>query len=186
MIRARGFAATSIDDLCATAEVSRGAFFHHFASKEALGVSAARYWSESTGEFFAAAPYHQPDRPLDRVLAYVAFRRTMIEGEIYQFSCLAGTLAQEIYDSSQPIREACNDSILGHAAPLEADFAGAIADCRVTGVSAEGLALHTQAVVQGALVLAKASKNPALARDSFDHLERYLRLLFTPEASPTA
>jgi TetR/AcrR family transcriptional regulator, transcriptional repressor for nem operon len=33
-------------------------------------------------------------------------------------------------------------------------------------------------VIQGAFVLAKAGNDPALARESFDHLDRYIRLLF--------
>lgn len=44
--------------------------------------------------------------------------------------------------------------------------------------SAESLARHTQTVIQGAFVLAKAGNDPALARESLDHLDRYIRLLF--------
>ena len=44
--------------------------------------------------------------------------------------------------------------------------------------SARSLALHTQAVIQGAFVLAKAKGGPEIAAASLDHLRRYLELLF--------
>ena len=40
-ILARGYSATTVDDLCRAAGVTKGAFFHHFDSKEALAVAAA-------------------------------------------------------------------------------------------------------------------------------------------------
>lgn len=179
VIRAKGFSATCVDELCAAAEVTKGAFFHHFASKEALGVAAAEFWAETTSAFFAAAPYHAPLDPLDRVLAYVAFRRAIITGATAEFTCLAGTMLQEMHDTSDPIREACGRAILGHAETLVADIEAARQAHGVTDVwSAESLARHTQAVLQGAFILAKAGDDAELARESVDHLDRYIRLLF--------
>lgn len=44
--------------------------------------------------------------------------------------------------------------------------------------TAESLALFMQAVLQGAFILAKAKSGVAVARESIDHLCRYLELLF--------
>ncbi len=181
MIRARGFSATSVDEICRAAGVTKGAFFHHFPSKEALGVAAAQFWTETTGALFAAAPYHGPADPLDRVLAYIDFRSLLLDGDPAAFTCLAGTLVQETFGSSDPIRAACEASIFGHAATLEADIALAMAQHGVTGTSARSLALHTQAVLQGGFILAKAAGGPAIARESAAHLRRYFELLFNRE-----
>ncbi|WMT90441.1 TetR/AcrR family transcriptional regulator [Pelagibacterium sp. H642] len=179
IIRAKGFAATTVDDLCKQAEVTKGAFFHHFSSKEALGVAAAEFWTDTTSAFFEAAPYHLPDDPLDRVLAYVAFRKAIIVGELAEFTCLVGTMAQEVYATSSDIREACGESIFGHAATLEADLEAAMRARGIRGDwTPESLARHTQAVIQGGFVLAKAGNDPDLARESLDHLDRYIRCLF--------
>jgi TetR/AcrR family transcriptional repressor of nem operon len=180
VIRSKGFAASSVDDLCQAAAVTKGAFFHHFKSKEALGVAAAQHWMETTTAFFANAPYHAPADPLGRVLAYVAFRRSIATGDVAEFSCLVGTMVQEVFDSAPAIREACAESIFGHAATLEADIKAAMKQRGISdGWKAASLARHTQAVLQGAFVLAKAGNDPALARESIDHLERYIRLLFS-------
>ncbi|CAN7179907.1 TetR/AcrR family transcriptional regulator [Bosea sp. LjRoot237] len=179
VIRAKGFAATSVDDLCRAADVTKGAFFHHFASKEALGVAAAEFWTQEVTPFFAAAPYHEPADALDRVLAYVAFRKAIITGDLFEFTCLVGTMAQEVHASAPDIRDACGRSIFGHAATLEADIEQARRERGITADwTAESLARHTQAVLQGGFVLAKAGNQPELARESLDHLDRYIRQLF--------
>ena len=49
LIRTKGYGATRVEDICAEAGLTKGAFFHHFPSKEALGVALAGYWSSSTG-----------------------------------------------------------------------------------------------------------------------------------------
>src|SRR3546814_14229633 len=49
VIREKGYHATTVDELCAAAGVTKGAFFHHFKSKEDVAVQAARHWSEVTG-----------------------------------------------------------------------------------------------------------------------------------------
>jgi len=180
IIRQKGFAATSVDDLCQAAGVTKGAFFHHFKTKDALGVAAAEYWGETTGALFANAPYHAPADPLDRVLAYLDFRTEIIGGETWEYTCLAGTMAQEVHQHSPDIRDACAASILGHAETLEADIAAAMQDHGIAESmgSARSLALHTQAVLQGAFILAKATNDADLARDSIQHLKRYIECLF--------
>ncbi|MCP8937629.1 TetR/AcrR family transcriptional regulator [Alsobacter sp. SYSU M60028] len=182
LIRAQGFSATSVDDLCARAGVTKGAFFHHFRSKDDLAVAAAQHWSDVTGAFFAAADYHRHDDPLERVLGYLAFRKDILRGDVAEFTCLVGTMVQEAYGSHPAIREACDASISTHAEKVEADIAAAMAarGMAETEWTARGLALHTQAVLQGAFILAKAKGGADIAAESIDHLIRYVKLLFDP------
>ena len=183
LIREKGYAATSVDDLCAKAGVTKGAFFHHFRSKDALAVASANLWSERTAALFEAAAYHAESDPLKRVLGYVDFRRALIKGELAEFTCLAGTLVQEVYASHPEVARACEASIRGHAAKLEPDIARAMKRHRIRARwTAASLALHTQAVLQGAFVLAKATGDADAAVESIDHLRRYIELLFKPQA----
>ncbi|TVR06907.1 MAG: TetR/AcrR family transcriptional regulator [Salinarimonadaceae bacterium] len=180
VIRAQGFAASSIDDLCKAAGVTKGAFFHHFENKEALGVAAAHHWAGTTSAFFANAPYHDLEDPLERLIGYVEFRRSIIEGDLAEFTCLVGTMTQEIYGSHPAIREACAASIFDHARTLEPDIAEAMKTrCIEADWTPASLARHTQAVLQGAFILAKATGERAVALESVDHLKRYLTLLFS-------
>lgn len=184
VIRTKGYTATTVDDICASASVSKGAFFHHFSSKEDLAVAAANYWSQMTGALFADADYHKADDPLERVLAYVELRKRLIQGDLPDFTCLAGTMTQEVYATSPAIRDACWDSISSHADTLVPDIKAAMERHGGIGAfTAESLALHMQAVIQGAFIIAKASGDPLRAVESIDHLKRYISLLFQPPAN---
>jgi TetR/AcrR family transcriptional repressor of nem operon len=181
LIRTKGYASTTVDDLCDEAGVTKGAFFHYFKSKEALGIAAADYWSQMTGAFFEGAPYHRHRDPLDRVLGYIDLRKAILAGKLPEFTCLVGTMVQEVYETCPAIREACDASISAHAAKVEADIAEAIKRHGVRAKwTARSLALHTQAVLQGAFILAKARRDTSVAGESIDHLRRYVELLFHP------
>lgn len=179
VIRTKGYSATRVNDICEEASLSKGSFFHHFESKEHLAVEAAEYWSFLTGQFFAGAPYHAHADPLQRVLGYIDFRKAILRGAVSEFTCLVGTMVQEIHQSSPAIRDACERSISGHAAELARDIELARARyAPEADWSASGLALHTQAVIQGAFILAKARNESRIAEESLDHLRRYFELLF--------
>lgn len=179
VIRAKGYTATRIEDICAAAGLTKGSFFHHFKSKEELALAAADYWSATTGALFERAPYHRYADPLDRVLGYVDFRKALLKGEVPEFTCLVGTMVQEAYATVPAIRDACERSISAHAAKVEQDIAAAMARYGIeANWTARSLALHTQAVLQGAFILAKAKGGAAIAADSVDHLRRYIELLF--------
>lgn len=179
VIRSRGYSATTVDDLCQAAGVTKGAFFHYFQSKEDLAVAAAGHFAQLAERLFSAAPYRSLPDPLDRLLGYVDFRKAILEGTLPEFTCLLGTMVQEAYETHPSIREACDKHIEEHAAMVEADISAAL---RKYGIhpewSAGSLALYTQAVIQGAFILAKATNGPEVAAACLDHLRRYLEMLF--------
>jgi TetR/AcrR family transcriptional regulator, transcriptional repressor for nem operon len=179
VVRQKGYAATSVDDLCRAAGVTKGAFFHHFESKEALGVAAAQYWNDFTSAFFGSAPYHAHKDPLDRVLGYIDFRRQIIQGSLQDYTCLLGTMVQEAYETSPRIRQACETVISNHAAVIAKDLAAA-KKLHVPDATwdPQELALFTQVVMQGGFVMAKAKHGPELAESSILHLRRYIEFLF--------
>lgn len=182
-IRYKGFSATSVDEICAFAGVTKGAFFHHFASKEALAVAAAGAWTEIAAQrIFTLPDWVRITDPLDRLIGHIEFRLSMLDGPAEDFTCFVGTMVQEAYNSSDPIRAACDASITAYATRLAEDIEPVIAQYgKDNGVTALSLAFHIQAVLQGAFILAKAQGSPEIARDSVAHLKRYVLMLFGKE-----
>ena len=179
VVRRKGYAATSVDEICTAAGVTKGAFFHHFASKEALGVAAAEQWTNRAAPMFEFPPYTKLADPLDRYLGHIDFRLALLEGPVADFTCFVGTMLQESFATSDPIRAACDASISAYCERLAIDIQQSIDRYETTEpVTALSLAHHTQAVLQGAFIMAKAKNSPEIARDSVAHLKRYVEMLF--------
>jgi TetR/AcrR family transcriptional regulator, transcriptional repressor for nem operon len=181
VIRTKGYSATTIDDVCATAGLTKGSFFHHFKSKDELALAATAQFAAMADGLFAAAPYRTLPDPRERVIGYVKFRKSILTGDLPEFTCLLGTLVQEAYETHPAIREACDKYISAHAALVEADIAAAK---RIYAPKAKwspaSLALFTQAALQGAFILAKAKHGPQIAAECIDHLQRYIETQLPP------
>ena len=186
-VRHRGYAGTSVDDICRAAGVSKGAFFHHFRSKDDLATAAAAHFSDRADELLFAAPALQVDDPREKVLAYLQLRREILRGKPGDFTCYLGTIVQEAHESHPDLARLCGEHIFAHAARIEAMLADAKARyASEADWSPKSLALFTQAALQGAFVLAKASGGPDVATQCVDHLIAYVELLLTSETERDA
>jgi TetR/AcrR family transcriptional repressor of nem operon len=104
-----------------------------------------------------------------------------MKGALPDFTCLLGTMVQETYETHPAIRDACGRHITEHAGTLEKD----IADAKQLYApdapwDPPSLALYTQAVIQGAFILAKTKGTPEPAVECLLHLRRYLETQFNP------
>lgn len=182
VIRGKGYAAATVDDICHAAGVTKGSFFHHFKSKDDLALAAVAYWGTMTGGFFAAAPYRQMEDPLDRLLGYVDFRSAIVSGEVAEFTCLLGTLVQETYLTHPEIRAACEQGLASHIAELTRDVEAAKQRYAPEAKwSAESVGYFMQSVLQGSFIFAKAQQGSEVVRADMEHLRRYLETLFPRE-----
>ena len=182
VIRAKGYSAARVEDICEAAGLTKGSFFHHYSSKEDLALAAAEHFSAFADGIFSAAPYQAFTDPLDRLLGYVDFRKAILQGELPEYTCLLGTMVQETYETHPAIRKACDRCISAHAATLVVDIEAAVKKYSLSPQwSVESLAYYTQAVIQGAFILAKAQQSSHVAADCLDHLRRYIEILFNPQ-----
>lgn len=183
VIRAKGYAGSTVDDICAVAGVTKGSFFHYFDSKEELGVAAIERFGAMAATLFGNAPYRAKSDPRDRVLGYVDFRIALLTGEIPLYTCLIGTTVQEAYASHPNLRLACDRLLSEHVAELTRDLAAAKARYAPRASwDPESVGYFMQCVLQGAFIFAKAKQSAEIATASLGHLRNYLvSLLGHPE-----
>jgi TetR/AcrR family transcriptional repressor of nem operon len=173
LIRRNGYAATSIDDICRHASVTKGAFFHHFKTKEELVQSCLALWDNLTAAMETAAPFQRARTPKTRVLGYMDFFIAMLDNPNTLKSCLAGTTAQEAADTSPVVRDAANTCFVNARARFQSLLDEALPSSRRKVDTASLAALWTSGI-QGSLILYKASRDPAVIRQTLQHLRTYI------------
>ena len=175
VIRSKGYSAARVEDICAEAGLTKGAFFHHFASKEACAIAAAAHFAANADALFDAAPYSAlcPTRETACSAMSISARRS------FRASCRSSpaSSARWCRRPTTPIPPSAPPATATSASTptrLGADIAEAKARYAPDAAwTPESAALFSQAVLQGAFILAKAKHGPEVAADCLDHLKRY-------------
>jgi TetR/AcrR family transcriptional repressor of nem operon len=177
LMRRDGYVATTVDQICAAAGVTKGAFFHHFPSKEALAENCLENWQRQMEAFHRSAGYQAIDDPVEKVFAAVDYMSDAFSRPGGQKSCLAGTTVQEVSESNPTLRAAANECLVQGEHYFQS-LLDAACDSRGVALDTASLAEHWMATVQGALLQWKASRDPQGIARNFAHLKAYLATLF--------
>src|SRR5580698_2355829 len=78
VIRAKGYSATRIEDVCEAAGLTKGSFFYHFESKKGLALEAADYWRPCPSKQITALCVAQVPGPAN------SFKKTFLEKRFRQ------------------------------------------------------------------------------------------------------
>jgi TetR/AcrR family transcriptional repressor of nem operon len=179
LMLAKGFTATSVDEVCEAAGLTKGSFFHYFEGKEHLGRLVAERFFASRKEMFLSAPFRQKKDPLDRVFGFVDFLIEMSRSPMAIKGCLLGTFVQELSQTHPQIRSVCAACLDEQADFLTQDLEEAkVKYAPRARWSAKSLAEHLIAVAQGAIILAKAKQDKKVMAESLGHVREYLKYAF--------
>ena len=181
LMLSKGFVATSLDDICRKAGITKGGFFHYFKSKEDLGKILLNRFCCSSREAMQACccGAHDEKDPLRRIHSYIDFTKKMARETVKGKGCLIGTFAQELSESHPGIRSLCAKGFEEWAKVLKKDMKDAKAKYAPKApFDPASLAEHFIAIVEGSQILAKAKKDSKLMEKNLQHFENYLKTLF--------
>jgi TetR/AcrR family transcriptional repressor of nem operon len=105
MIHADGFSATGIQSIVEAADVPKGSFYNHFASKEAFGADVIDAYSGRGQDKLRDFLCNAAVAPRARLEAYFDDRIEAFRASGYVRGCLLGNFSAETADHSALIRE---------------------------------------------------------------------------------
>jgi TetR/AcrR family transcriptional repressor of nem operon len=178
-----GFAATSVDQVIAESGTSKGAFFHHFASKLDLARALV--------DRYAAADIAHLDRAIAQVMAttqdpvqrVIAFVRIFEEGADELMAAQSGCLYVSVLTERQLAVTGTwpqiNNAILAWRAGLSRLLNDALATRQPPSpIDTHALADHVFVTFEGAFILSRSLNDPQHMRAQLTVLRHLLKALF--------
>jgi len=189
LILEQGYAATSVDQIIAKLEMTKGTFFYHFKKKDDLALALIRRYAKADAELLeknlSRAEKLGRD-PLQRVLIFVGLFLEMAEGLEESPSCLFASYCYEsgLFDAS--IHEVVAGAMLVWRKRF-GDLLRSAAEERAprARVDIDALADMITVVFEGAFILSRTLKEPSIFAAQLRLYRSYLELLFAePQAAP--
>jgi TetR/AcrR family transcriptional repressor of nem operon len=174
----KGYSATSIDEICGAAKVTKGGVFHYFASKEDLGKAVLERYASRMFEVVRDAPFTKKSDPLQRVYGYVDFLIERSKSPDLRNGCVVGNFAQ-LSETYPEIGSLCAKYFGWWSEAFKADLDKAKAKHAPRSRSnTKELADHLISVFEGSLMLAKSKNDVNIVEKNLLHYKQYLKSLF--------
>jgi AcrR family transcriptional regulator len=174
-----GFQGSDIDAIINAAGVTKGALYHHFDSKEALGYAIVDEVIAGITLEKWIRPLHNPDDPIAALIAIV--ESTSLSADHVRGGCPLNNLAQEMSPLDEGFRR--------RLAKVFDDWLGAIAGALRSGqrrglvradLDPNETAGFLIATYEGYISLSKSSQDPHMLQSGKRNMVRFLESLRTP------
>jgi TetR/AcrR family transcriptional repressor of nem operon len=157
----KGLPATTVDEICETAGVTKGSFYYYFGSKDEIGLASLDdYFADLTGALSAGTWAHEPSARA-RLTAFLAHAAEVSVGPALEHGCLMGSFATDLAARQRPVQAALS-TMFATLRDMVASLIAAAAAESGGDVDAAALADQFLAVIEGAVVLAKGHRDPSL------------------------
>lgn len=177
-IHRHGFQAASLARILADTGLTKGALYHHFPDKKALGLAVIEEVIRPTFHALLMEPLRGADQPIEALWAVMEERRMALTAEEIALGCPVNNLMQEMSPLDTDFRTALNRLVddWREAVRDRLMFAQARGQLR-NGLDVEQVALFLVSSVWGCIGLSKNLQSVETFRVCIAQLQDYLLTL---------
>ena len=184
-ILAKGFDATSIEEIVAKVEITKSGFFYHFRDKNALAFALIEQHIEVEDKLFDGLIERGrdlSDDPLQAALIAFKLLAELIENMPGGHpGCVVATAVYQDRLFNQEVRGANRRAVLGWRRRFRAMFDGIVEVYPLNdNVDLDHLSDMVSAVIEGGLITSRAVGDPSITAQQIMLLRSYVKFLFSP------
>lgn len=175
LIYVKGYQTTSVDEIIATTQVTKGAFYYHFKTKDGMGLAIINELLKPTFKKTFIDPLGNDDHPLDNI--YELMYSILMENEILkvEYGCPASNFTQEMAPWNIDFTKALNElSRQWENAMIEAIEKGKQTGIISKDADAKGIAVWVMSGYWGVRNLGKLENNKSVYLTYLKQLKAYL------------
>lgn len=172
----QGFEYTSFAHIASAVGISRGNFYHHFKTKDAL-LDAVIAYRLSERESMLSQWELEGSSPIERIQSFINIL-VVNGGKIKKYGCPIGTLSAELMKVEHPLRTGANGLFTVFRIWLCKQF-----DQLGMGEKSDELAMHVLAFSQGVASLANAFQDDQFVENEISRINTWLEQVSGPNES---
>lgn len=178
----RGFQAASIANILADTRLTKGALYHHFPTKQALGLAVIDEVIKARLERLIFNPLRDSERPVETLLEIIATIHERVPGEFITLGCPLNNLIQEMSPLDETFKTRLNGVLTRWQIVVEETLRRGQAQGMVRAdVDAQAAALFVVSAWEGCIGIAKNLQSPETFALCMKQLHGYVAGLLTPK-----
>lgn len=177
-IHRNGFQAASLTQILGDTGLTKGALYHHFPDKKALGLAVVDEVVRPRLAAMMFAPLEETDRPLEAMQALLAAKAAEDEPAVVALGCPLNNLMQEMSPVDEDFRLRLNQVFEAWVAVLAAALGrGVRAGYVRAGVDPAATAFFIVSALEGCVGMSKNTQSVGAYRNCLAQLARFLDTL---------
>lgn len=176
LILQKGVNAASVNDICIAANATKGAFFHHFKSKENLIQESIVRFSQHIVDEFNKSGIIEINEPVLRLKSYFNFIEQLFITGKYDAGCLIGISAQEVAFNHPEYQAVIKEAFMPTLIRMSKLVGDAAVAQKIT-LDSESISKFWLASFQGSVLLSRGMGDRTIIFNSINNFKHYIFLL---------